>query len=290
MLTFWRKGFWNRSWRKGKSVVIALLLLLMVLAPARLAPLAESTLSPLAQALPSEVVYENSALINVYKLGPAVSQSTPLLSKLAAPDNSPYAKWDRATMTPVIAPVISTGGLQTAAFMSLKNDRPLLIRENDPSHSHLSRILAVKLDGSQRQHEFLTLTPNFVTAVNTLTCLTDPAEKALPANREAVKSEADVKGAHGAPGWLSDIRSAWQANLSAVTNLNVIKARGAATLADPRNDALVGAGNGMMLPANASYRAGGFVSGAAPSEFSWDGKTLRLISDCSSTGGRWTDS
>jgi hypothetical protein len=239
-------------------------------------------LSPFTQALPNAIVYENSALVNVYTLGPALSQPTPFLSKWAMPDNAPYAKWDRPTVVAGFAgPVVATVALQTPALMTLKNDRPLFIRENDPSHSHLSRILAVRLDGSQRQQEFRALSANFVTAVSTLTCLADPADRSPASKTEAAANRTES----AAPLWLSDIRSAWQANLAAVTNLNLIKAKGAAGLAGPSGDGLR-AGNGVMWPANGSVTP----AASAPAELIWDGTTLRLISDCSGTGIRWTDS
>jgi hypothetical protein len=186
---------------------------------------------------------------------------------MAMPDNAPYAKWDRPTLA---GPVIAAVALQTPALTTLKNDRPLFIRENDPTHAHLSRILAVRLDGSQRQQEFHALSANFVTAVSTLTCLADPADRSLATQAETAANRADS----ASPLWLSDIRSAWQANMAAVTNLTVIKAKGAAGLA------------GGGLPANTALTP----AASAPAELTWDGTTLRLISDCSGTGIRWTDS
>jgi len=248
-----------KHWSKSKSAAVVFLLVVAVLAPPRLAPLAKSRLAPLSQALPDQVAYEDSAFVNIYKFGPEQSAPTPLLSRLTDADNDPHDRWERG------APVLSAA-LETPAFFSAGNDRPLYIRENDPTHHQASRVLAVRLDARYRQQELLVLTGDFVVTANTLTCLDEPAEKTLPGTSEAE--------AGAATGWLADIHSAWQANVAAVDNLTVIKAKDAVGVAGLRNDALKHA-NGPLITADG---------------FSWQGKRPRPAADCSGIRVRWINS
>src|SRR5262245_14739522 len=124
---------------KRKSALITLLLVLVVWAQPQWEPLAKSTFSPITKSLPDEIVYEDHALRNVYKTGLDVNYSTPFVDKMANGRSVPDLRSDDQVIS-----------IFTTSNDFSGSDRPLYVRENDPTHAGASRVLAIKLDSEKK--------------------------------------------------------------------------------------------------------------------------------------------